>query len=423
MKNYKMILPLNQFGMKTRSIFLMFFVIAFCYLESGCTFFKINKYANREKYTYYHRFSKFKFDEDQILISTRFSNKVDVDMLFDMGAGLSTVFPDSTLYSILKIPKPIKAPGRTVSADGVKQHRELYLLGNINTDWFSIKNSFITASKRENNFPCSRLSGIWGANSFAPGIGKKGSKIVIIQMQDTMLAILDSIPSFKNWNHVEASYNKLSSLFWIKVVLGSESFDFLFDTGFNGSLIMTSNDFDNLEKNTQVFFNKRTVYGYLTNTLSGSKIDTAQIAYSHLQIDEGISLDSILILSSKAIAFNVIGMGFIKRFNVMVDYQHRKIYFQPNPNYRRENATFYMVKGFGPKHTVNSGFSIQNIVVDSPAEKAGLKVGDRIISINHILSDSGDKCEIEKIYRDLDGTRTNNEIVVMRGSEVLKFVL
>jgi hypothetical protein len=412
-----------QYKMKAISQILVFVIATSSFLLSGCNIYNILKYSNKEKYKYNSGFYKFKFYENQILICSNFANKIDLDMLFDLGATASCIFPDSAFYDVLSINKPISTPGKSVSADRVKVHRNMYLLGDITTRWFSIKNSFISSNIRPNIYPCNKVSGVWGVTSFSPYISGKGCKIVIINMMDTTLAIIDSLPSLKNWILIESNYNKLSSLFRVKINLGSESFYFLFDTGFSGNIVMTDHDFEIAKNSSKSFFDNKVAYGYIVNTLSGTRIDTAQIAYSKMSINNAIILDSIPIFSTKSISMNIVGMEFIKRFNVMVDYQHRKIYLQPNPNFRVEKASFYKIKGFSSRNTINSGFCIQNILVGSPAERAGLKIGDEIVSINSISTDNYDKCEIEKIYSNIDGNLTNNEIIVKRGDELLTFIL
>jgi len=409
--------------MKAISKFTLVTFIYTCCVLSGCNILKIAKYSNQEEYIFKHEFSKFNFYEDQILINTKISDKLIVDMLFDLGAGASAIFPDSEFYAVISKYSPITSPGKSVSADGLKMRNHFYRLGDIDTKWFSIKNSLISANNRPNIYSCDKVKGLWGAGSFAPSFKGKGNKIVIMNIQDTTLAILDSIPSLKDWQILETKYDKISSVFYIRASLGSESFYFLFDTGFNGNVVMTRSDYEIAKTNSGTFSNEQMAFGYISNSLSGTQIDTLKIAYSSLSIDGLIRLDSIPIYSTKSVAFNVIGMELIKRFNVLVDYQNHKLYFQINPNFKKTEPTFYKAKGFSPRNTINSGFCIQNILSDSPAEKAGLKVGDKIISINNISAETGDICEIEKIFRKLDGKSTNNKIIVRRGNDILSFIL
>jgi hypothetical protein len=396
--------------------------ITTCFLLSGCNLMKIMKYSNKEEYVFKNEVNKFKYVENQILVNTSFSDKLNVELLFDLGAGLSTIFIDSTMREIISSQKPIASPGRSISADGVKMHNDIYRLGDIITPWFTVKNSFILATNRPNIYPCYKIKGLWGTSSFAPSFRGKRNKIIILNMQDTTLAIIDSLPSLNDWIPIEAIYNKVSSLFQIKIALGHESFYFLFDTGCTGNIIMTRKDFKAVLRNSHSLINRASSYGYITNSLSGTKIDTAEITYSNISIG-AIKLDSVPIYSTKALAMNIVGMEFINRFNILVDYQHHKIYLQPNTNYKKPEPTFYKAKGFSPRNTINSGFCIQNILSDSPAEKAGLKVGDKIISINNISAETGDICEIEKIFSRLDGKNTNNKIIVRRGNEILNFTL
>ncbi len=156
---------------------------------------------------------------------------------------------------------------------------------------------------------------------------------------------------------------------------------------------------------------------------TGTKQDTARLIRYDVQINDELAADSVHILSLNNINLNIIGMDFIKRFNVLVDYQNYQLYLQPNPNFRKTDDSFFFKKGMKPNNSIADGFRIMNLYVNSIAEKAGLKIGDEIISINNIRIDEGDPCEIERIYSRLDGNKVDNEIIVKRGEEILKFIL
>ncbi len=66
---------------------------------------------------------------------------------------------------------------------------------------------------------------------------------------------------------------------------------------------------------------------------------------------------------------------------------------------------------------------IINMEVNGLAEKSGLKVGDQILSINNIEAGKGDNCEVVRLFGEIDGKSTQNEVTVKRDNEILKFKL
>jgi hypothetical protein len=77
-----------------------------------------------------------------------------------------------------------------------------------------------------------------------------------------------------------------------------------------------------------------------------------------------------------------IGGQLLNRFNLIIDTNNRKFYFKPNSTFK--NTFTYNIAGIEVAHT--SGFIPQVEVIhvwkDSPAERAGIQVGDIISEIN-----------------------------------------
>ncbi|NTW26385.1 MAG: PDZ domain-containing protein, partial [Lentimicrobium sp.] len=64
-----------------------------------------------------------------------------------------------------------------------------------------------------------------------------------------------------------------------------------------------------------------------------------------------------------------------------------------------------------------------NLTVNGLAEKAGLKVGDQIISIDNIKANEGDNCEVVRLISELDGKSMQHNLIIKRGTETLSFQL
>ncbi|MFH1120226.1 MAG: PDZ domain-containing protein [Bacteroidota bacterium] len=393
------------------------------WIVQSCSLYNAIIHFNKQEIAFDKQKHKFEFLNNQVMIKTGFPDNKFYNFILDLGAMRSVIFLDSNFTNLIQTKKPVYSHSKNLSADGYKSRAAFYEFGDLSTDWFTIKNSFISTSIHPYKNYCNRLCGIWGSDIFASTINGKGNFILKIGMEDSTLAIIDSLPPITDWIRVGKTQNKIHPMFIIKMNIGSETFEFIFDTGFTGSILLSPNEYKRLRKSSNYSSKEEVIYGFITNTLSGIKPDTARRIKSNIFIRDGISADSILIYSLNSTIFNLIGMDFIKRFNVMVDYQNYQLYFQPNPNYRNNEENFFLKKGMRPNNSITDGFRIMNIYVNSIAEKAGLKIGDEIISINNIRIDEGDPCEIERIYNDLDGNIVDNEIIVKRGEEILKFIL
>jgi len=366
---------------------------------------------------------KFEFLNNQIMIRTEFPDNKFYNFIFDLGAMRSVIFLDSNFNKLIQTKRPVYSYSKNISADGFKSRAAYFEFGDLSTDWFIIKNSFISTSIHPYTNYCNRLCGIWGCDILSTTISGRGNYILKIGMEDSTISIMDSIPPLTDWIRVGNTQKKFSPMFFIKMNIGSETFELIFDTGFTGSIMLSPSEYERLRKSFKYKQKEEVFYGFIANTLSGIKLDTARRLISNVVIRDGILADSILIYSLNKSKYNLIGMDFIKRFNVLVDYQNYQLYLQPNPKYRKNEDSFFLKKGMKPNNSVKDGFRIMNLYVNSIAEKAGLKIGDEIISINNIRMDEGDPCEIEKIYNRLDGNRLDNEIIVKRGEEILKFIL
>ena len=81
----------------------------------------------------------------------------------------------------------------------------------------------------------------------------------------------------------------------------------------------------------------------------------------------------------------LIGLRILKRFTVTIDYVHQKVYFQPEG--RRWKARFAFDRsgmGLVAGGDNLSRYIVSNVVNGSPADRAGVRVGDRLRRINNI---------------------------------------
>lgn len=112
-----------------------------------------------------------------------------------------------------------------------------------------------------------------------------------------------------------------------------------------------------------------------------------------------------------------IGAGLLCRFNTIYDVPNKKFYFTPNAQFK---ALFkYNIAGIEivQNHPLLRQYEIVNVWQQSPAEKAGLKVGDIIEEINFDkLTDKS--VEHVRAYFE-NATHRTMKITVMRNNELL----
>ncbi|WP_050808409.1 aspartyl protease family protein [Asticcacaulis biprosthecium] len=192
---------------------------------------------------------------------------------------------------------------------------------------------------------------------------------------------------------------------------------FTIDTGSNGSLTL-SRPF--VEKNDLVtFYHAKTkvmsaiglggpVYSLMararTLDLGGVSVDGPVTFLS--QQTQGTSVDSSL-------AGNI-GYGVLHRFNIVFDYPNSKIYLKPNTHW----AEVDLADRSGLRLDAADGvFLVVYVAGNSPGSIAGLKIGDRIVSVNGTPPGSMTLPELRQLLKGNVGTKVN--FTVDGGEKVL----
>jgi predicted metalloprotease with PDZ domain len=81
----------------------------------------------------------------------------------------------------------------------------------------------------------------------------------------------------------------------------------------------------------------------------------------------------------------LLGNDIFRRFNLVLNYPAKEIHFLPNGHY--SESFDYSYTGMGI-YFVNGEIIIEDVLEGSPAEMAGLKGGDRILSIEKNFSNN-----------------------------------
>ncbi|MBN9296535.1 MAG: aspartyl protease family protein [Filimonas sp.] len=105
----------------------------------------------------------------------------------------------------------------------------------------------------------------------------------------------------------------------------------------------------------------------------------------------------------------LIGNDLLRRFNVIFNYPEQLCHLTPNDHF---NDQFdYSYTGLG-MYVIDGHIKVVDIIKDSPADKAGFKPDDIIISVGSNLSN-----DIQVYKSLLQNSRTKQQIVVMRNGQ------
>jgi hypothetical protein len=390
----------------------------------GCNIVKVLDATKDEKISFINNSTKFKFFENQIILETEYANGIKRNFLLDLGSPISIVFTDSTINNDGGGVSISSKPRRTKSADGKGVDRNYFNWGTIKTNLFLIENSILSTINRNDLLDCNALGGIWGADLFAPSFKGKDNKILLIRMEDSTISILDKLPNLDNWNRLNTNFNMVSHI-KINSTIGNQKTALYFDTGFSGKLLLDNKTFNKIKnEENRFFYYEGKLYGLIHSSLAGlANPDTLQTAFTDLKLSPDIYIDSIQVVTIENMVVNALGMEFFKQYNILVDYQKQELYLQPNPAYKVIERNFFQSNGFKVKSLNNEEIIVVNIEKGSVAEKAGIKIGDHLISINDLLVDETASCETFRALQTIKFKPFDNEVTVRRNGEIIKFRL
>lgn len=165
---------------------------------------------------------------------------------------------------------------------------------------------------------------------------------------------------------------------------------------YSGKVFFDSGAGSTLYVNTP-FHEKNNLGGKVKKSISneplslGNKISTEKIGISSLHIDEFVFTDLTISLfnSQNGVGsypgyLGILGAKIIERFHVVLDYSNKMLYLKPNRYFK--NAFEFPLSGIRLKK-VNDSIYIRNVAKISQAYKNGLRKGDKILSIDTIVSD------------------------------------
>ena len=165
----------------------------------------------------------------------------------------------------------------------------------------------------------------------------------------------------------------------INILINNNETELLIDLGSTSSIKYKVK----IRDNDKYFKNKwLKIYGNTGFGLNGynNSIKTSQVYIDSIQFGNKSFYKIDGVIAEKTL--NIIGLDFLKNFNLTFDFPNKKIFFAPN------NKQFFRRKHFGFKPIIkDSTLQIGTLFEGSILEEKGVKVGDPIVKINNINID------------------------------------
>lgn len=111
----------------------------------------------------------------------------------------------------------------------------------------------------------------------------------------------------------------------------------------------------------------------------------------------------------------LIGNDILRRFNLIFNYPQREIHLMPNSHYFDQFDYAYTGLGI---YFIDGKIMVVDVIKDSPAEKAGFKVDDEIISVGNNIS-----VNIQQYKNILQSPNERLKVIVKRDKDLITLVL
>lgn len=187
---------------------------------------------------------------------------------------------------------------------------------------------------------------------------------------------------------------------------------FMIDTGSRTDIIMSSPAVRKyaMAENVGKYYTLRTTIGTSNrrSKIRYGRLRLFQLAdFSFENLPVALSSDNKGVLSMD-IFDGLIGNRLLKRFDIIFNYGRQRIYLEPNEQHDEAYTINY--SGFNIIF-INGAPFVKNVVDRSPADKAGLRDGDQIISIDAVLVENLSPSEIRDAFQQAD---VKVELVILR---------
>ncbi|MEL7193477.1 MAG: hypothetical protein AAFO96_13625 [Bacteroidota bacterium] len=263
-------------------------------------------------------------------------------------------------------------------------------------DYFSV---YLSVSER-----ICELDGIVGRSLF-----EDSTATLWVNMDQRQLSIFRIRPELDDtWTEIPIRIN-LSGLIFVTLDLsGLGEEEFIFDTGFNGGIL--------LKKNPQLALGSdwesrgevaQTVNGFVTDTLSKIK---RELRWDKISVKD----QDVYYYNQTVKVENLMGMQFIENYNFVIDYKEERLFLQN----RKQQETYNSRKSVRVRY-INGNPTIVNIANTPVGRAFKLDIGDILREINKKPVEDDDICSLnDKINSELEAGTIRSISVERKGSVV-----
>lgn len=234
--------------------------------------------------------------------------------------------------------------------------------------------------------------------------------IVQFDFDKRQIRLLDrNVTPQEAWGTKFALYEGESGTRWITIE--DLNAKFLIDTGKSGSISLQENWYESLRWSGRIV--SRSVVDVYTASGAVKKIEGR---LNSLQLGP-FENQMLMVTGSRS---NSIGLGYLDRFHVTMDFARNQIYLKPS-------------KSFDTKcHDAESGLAalwkqnrlvVEHVGEHSPAERAGIVVGDVVVAVNGIPASGKNLSQLQSELVGEHGTETSVSIRQGEETQVVKFQL
>jgi predicted aspartyl protease len=335
-------------------------------------------------------------------------NGLKANFLFDTGAPnvISLEFAE-------KLRLKTKAKGSVEDSGGNKVTGQKYVsLSNVKIGSVNFLNTgaIIQNLNSSDIMKCIKLDGIIGANLMKKAFWKIDYENQTLTLTDNIskLEITDDYKSLKF--KAKISGTPLVSL----SINGNEIKNITFDTGSNGQITLPKKIYHKLKKKgllKSTFIKGSTSYG----VIGKSQSDTTYFAKSKNFRIGDISLNNKILKFRKH--SDIIGTGFLKNFDIILDWKNSIIYLKKNKDY-----DYSSIKDFGFKPDLRDNKLFVGAIFNKSDSNGKLEIGDEILEINKTNFGNLSKfdfCELVNNRKWKYEKSENIKIKIKRNKEVL----
>ena len=336
--------------------------------------------------------------------------------LFDTAA--PTLLPE-TLIKELKL-SPITNTDTLHDSSGKQLQTKLYSLPSLKVNDLEFKNFTVLSSNFTTVFPltCLGLDGVLGYNFLQ-------YMVVKLDLKQQKITFSDQLPEHKAFTPIDIEFEpRYGPLIKLNFAFGNARFQI--DTGNNANIQLgTTTVIPEMDK---LNYPSRETRGAFVAGFGGAKQNNIKFDYlvKDFSIDNKIHIKAFPFTVDQSNAF-LIGENFLKKFTIIIDFPGKKAYFKQLEE-GEINEGFAKTFGFTPLWDGKSSLIISAVTSNTPAAKADLKPGDRIVSLNGVeMNEITEEGFCEFWNSSQNGTNSfeeqnSVELVIQRGNQDAKKV-